>query len=193
MSTEKILPKSVQNLRKIWNHKKVEMQFTQIEAAITLGWTQGAISQYLNNLSDLGPVAIIKFANFLGVDPVEIDPSITGFLPNIRTRLITYDWSNLTTPINEKFYDKNPESAFWVRVDGEAWTDLTEDQKRAVGGAPWHIRVCPTEDFPNARLFLVQLKGLNEAKLYRAEALPEVSSINAKYSILELDINLQPA
>ena len=193
MSTEKILPKSVQNLRKIWNHKKVEMQFTQIEAAITLGWTQGAISQYLNNLSDLGPVVIIKFANFLGVDPVEIDPSITGFLPNIRTRLITYDWSNLTTPINEKFYDKNPESAFWVRVDGEAWTDLTEDQKRAVGGAPWHIRVCPIEDFPNARLFLVQLKGLNEAKLYRAEALPEVSSINAKYSILELDINLQPA
>ena len=193
MSAEKILPEAVQNLRKIWNHKKVEMQFTQIEAAITLGWTQGAISQYLNNLSDLGPVAIIKFANFLGVDPVEIDPSITGFLPNIRTRLITYDWSNLTTPINEKFYDKNPESAFWVRVDGEAWTDLTEDQKRAVGGAPWHIRVCPIEDFPNARLFLVQLKGLNEAKLYRAEALPEVSSINAKYSILELDINLQPA
>ena len=193
MSTEKILPKSVQNLRKIWNHKKVEMQFTQIEAAITLGWTQGAISQYLNNLSDLGPVAIIKFANFLGVDPVEIDPSITGFLPNIRTRVIKYDWSNLTSPMNEKFYDKNPESAFWVRVDGEAWTDLTEDQKRAVGGAPWHIRVCPIEDFPNARLFLVQLKGLNEAKLYRAEALPEVSSINAKYSILELDINLQPA
>ena len=119
MSTEKILPKSVQNLRKIWNHKKVEMQFTQIEAAITLGWTQGAISQYLNNLSDLGPVAIIKFANFLGVDPVEIDPSITRFLPNIRTRVIKYDWSNLTSPMNEKFYDKNPESAFWVRVDGE--------------------------------------------------------------------------
>tara|TARA_B100000780_G_scaffold268694_1_gene226863 strand:- start:765 stop:1346 length:582 start_codon:yes stop_codon:yes gene_type:complete len=193
MSTEKILPEVVQNLRKIWNHRKVEMQFTQVEAALTLGWTQGAISQYLNNLSDLGPVAIIKFANFLGVDPVEIDPSITEFLPNIRTRIITYDWSNLITPMNEKFYDKNPESAFWVRVDGETWTDLTEDQKRAVGGAPWHVRVCPVEDFPNARLFLVQLKGIREAKLYRAEALPEVSSINAKYSILELDINLQPA
>ena len=193
MANNRTLPIAVQNLRKIWDKKKVEMQFTQVDAAKMLGWSQGAISHYLNNLTELGPAAVIKFANFLGVDPVEIDPSITGFLPNIRTRLITYDWSNLTTPINEKFYDKNPESAFWVRVDGEAWTDLTEDQKRAVGGAPWHIRVCPIEDFPNARLFLVQLKGLNEAKLYRAEALPEVSSINAKYSILELDINLQPA
>jgi|TARA_B110000908_G_scaffold63442_1_gene77153 transcriptional regulator with XRE-family HTH domain len=190
--SKKTLPVVVQNLRAIWSKKKVEMQFTQVGAAKKLGWSQGAISHYLNNLTELGPAAVIKFANFLGVDPVEIDPSITGFLPNIRTRVIKYDWSNLTSPMNEKFYDKNPESAFWVRVDGEIWTDLTEDQKRAIGGAPWHIRVCPVKDFPNARLFLVQLKRLNQAKLYRAEALPEVSRINAKYSILELDINLQP-
>tara|TARA_B110000091_G_scaffold6811_1_gene6627 strand:+ start:953 stop:1549 length:597 start_codon:yes stop_codon:yes gene_type:complete len=190
--SKKKLPVVVQNLRAIWSKKKVEMQFTQVDAAKKLGWSQGAISHYLNNLTELGPAAVIKFANFLGVDPVEIDPSITRFLPNIRTRVIKYDWSNLTSPMNEKFYDKNPESAFWVRVDGEIWTDLTEDQKRAVGGAPWHIRVCPVKDFPNARLFLVQLKSLNQAKLYRAEALPEVSRINAKYSILELDINLQP-
>ena len=190
--SKKKLPVVVQNLRAIWSKKKVEMQFTQVDAAKKLGWSQGAISHYLNNLTELGPAAVIKFANFLGVDPVEIDPSITRFLPNIRTRVIKYDWSNLTSPMNEKFYDKNPESAFWVRVDGEIWTDLTEDQKRAIGGAPWHIRVCPVKDFPNARLFLVQLKSLNQAKLYRAEALPEVSRINAKYSILELDINLQP-
>ena len=192
MANNRTLPIAVQNLRKIWDKKKVEMQFTQVDAAKMLGWSQGAISHYLNNLTELGPAAVIKFGNFLGVDPVEIDPSIIGFLPNIRTRLIKYDGSDLTTPINEKFYDQNPTSAFWVRIDITSWTDLTGDQVRWIGGAPWHIRVCPVEDFQNARLFLVQLKGKNEAKLYRSEDLPKVSSINKKYSILELDINLQP-
>ena len=184
-------PVAVQNLRNIWNKKKVEMQFTQVEAAQILGWSQGAISHYLNNITELGPAAVVKFANFLSVDPLDIDPSVEGFLPNIRTRLIKYDASNLSTAMNEKFYDKNPESAFWVRIEGETWTDLTGDQEKSIGGAPWHIRVCPVKDFPNARLFLVQLKGKKEAKLFRMQALPKAESIRKKYSILELDINLQ--
>jgi len=192
MSIQKNLPMAVQNLRKIWDKKRIEMRFTQVEAAETLGWSQGAISHYLNNITDLGPAAVIKFANFLNVDPAEIDPGITEFLPNIRTRIIKYDASNLTTPMNQKFYDKNPKSAFWVRIEGESWTDLTGDQQRSIGGAPWHVRVCPVPDFPEARLFLVQLKTKKEAKLYRAEALPNKSSISKQYSILELDINLQP-
>ena len=167
------------------------MQFTQVEAAQILGWSQGAISHYLNNITELGPAAVVKFANFLSVDPLDIDPSVEGFLPNIRTRLIKYDASNLSTAMNEKFYDKNPESAFWVRIEGETWTDLTGDQEKSIGGAPWHIRVCPVKDFPNARLFLVQLKGKKEAKLFRMQALPEAENIRKKYSILELDINLQ--
>ena len=184
-------PVAVQNLRNIWNKKKVEMQFTQVEAAQILGWSQGAISHYLNNITELGPAAVVKFANFLSVDPLDIDPSVEGFLPNIRTRIIKYDASNLSTAMNEKFYDKNPESAFWVRIEGETWTDLTGDQEKSIGGAPWHIRVCPVKDFPNARLFLVQLKGKKEAKLFRMQALPKAESIRKKYSILELDINLQ--
>jgi len=191
MSPIENFPVAVQNLRNIWNKKKVEMQFTQVEAAQILGWSQGAISHYLNNITELGPAAVVKFANFLSVDPLDIDPSVEGFLPNIRTRLIKYDASNLSTPINKKFYDKNPESAFWVRIEGETWTDLTGDQEKSIGGAPWHIRVCPVKDFPNARLFLVQLKGKKEAKLFRMQALPEAENIRKKYSILELDINLQ--
>ena len=184
-------PVAVQNLRNIWNKKKVEMQFTQVEAAQILGWSQGAISHYLNNITELGPAAVVKFANFLSVDPLDIDPSVEGFLPNIRTRIIKYDASNLSTAMNEKFYDKNPESAFWVRIEGETLAGLTGDQEKSIGGAPWHIRVCPVKDFPNARLFLVQLKGKKEAKLFRMQALPEAESIRKKYSILELDINLQ--
>ena len=183
-------PVAVQNLRNIWNKKKVEMQFTQVEAAQILGWSQGAISHYLNSITELGPAAVVKFANFLSVDPLDIDPSVEGFLPNIRTRLIKYDASNLSTAMNEKFYDKNPESAFWVRIEGETWTDLTGDQEKSIGGAPWHIRVCPVKDFPNARLYIVQLKGNKEAKLYRSEALPQAKLISKKYSILDIDINL---
>ena len=192
MSTKKSQPVPVQNLRKIWDKKRLEMQFTQVTAAETLGWTQGAISHYLNNLTELGPAAVIKFANFLNVDPVDIDPGVIEFLPNIRTRIIKYDAKNLSTPVNQKFYDKNPASAFWVRIQGESWTDLTGDQERSIGGAPWHVRVCPVKDFPEARLFLVQLKTKKEAKICRADALPNKSSINKQYSILELDINLQP-
>ena len=192
MSTKKNFPLPVENLRVIWDKKRIEMRFTQVEAAKILGWSQGAISHYLNDLTELGPAAVIKFANFLNVDPSDIDPGIREFLPNIRTRLIKYDASNLTTPMNKKFYNKNPESAFWVRIEGKTWTDLTGDQERAIGDSPWHIRVCPVKDFPEARLFLVQLKTKKEAKLYRADALPNKSSINKQYSILELDINLQP-
>ena len=190
MSAKKNFPLPVENLRVIWDKKRIEMRFTQVEAAKILGWSQGAISHYLNDLTELGPAAVIKFANFLNVDPSDIDPGIKEFLPNIRTRLIKYDASNLTTPMNKKFYNKNPESAFWVRIEGKTWTDLTGDQERAIGDSPWHIRVCPVKDFPNARLYIVQLKGNKEAKLYRSEALPQAKLINKKYSILDIDINL---
>ena len=72
------LPQAINNLRAIWEQKKIEMQFTQVEAAKELGWSQGAISHYLNNITALGPSAVIKFANFLGVDPLDIDPEVKG-------------------------------------------------------------------------------------------------------------------
>ena len=63
------------NLRAIWDLKKSEIGITQTEAAKQLGWTQGALAQYLNNITELNPPAVIKLANFLGVDPREIDPT----------------------------------------------------------------------------------------------------------------------
>ena len=53
------LPQAINNLRAIWEQKKIEMQFTQVEAAKELGWSQGAISHYLNNITALGPSAVI--------------------------------------------------------------------------------------------------------------------------------------
>ena len=71
----KNLPVAVRNLRKIWNNKKNEFEITQTAAADKLGWTQGAFSQYLNNITELHTDAIAKLANFLEVDPHEIDPN----------------------------------------------------------------------------------------------------------------------
>jgi len=68
------LPIAVQNLRRIWDSKKEQFEINQTEAAKKLGWTQGAFSQYLNNITDLNHDAIAKLANFLEVDPFEIDP-----------------------------------------------------------------------------------------------------------------------
>ena len=71
----KTLPVAVRNLRKIWNDKKHQFEITQTAAADKLGWTQGAFSQYLNNITELHTDAIAKLANFLEVDPHEIDPN----------------------------------------------------------------------------------------------------------------------
>lgn len=68
------LPKAVQNLRRIWDEKKEKFELNQTDAAAKLGWTQGAFSQYLNNITELNTDAIAKLANFLEVDPLEIDP-----------------------------------------------------------------------------------------------------------------------
>lgn len=68
------LPKPVQNLRRIWEERKQTLEVNQTQAAEALGWTQGAFSQYLNAITELNDEAVAKFANFLEVDPCEIDP-----------------------------------------------------------------------------------------------------------------------
>ena len=97
----KDLPQAVQNLRKIWDQKKVEFRFTQVEAAKQLGWSQGAISHYLNNITELRPPAIVKLANFLEVDPRDIDPNIENSLPSVEKKVIAYDVRDLSKRIDE--------------------------------------------------------------------------------------------
>jgi len=76
-----IRPTPAENFRRIWTQKKRELNLTQTQAAEKLGWTQGAFSQYLNNLTDLGPATVLKLANFLGVPPTDIDPTLKEILP----------------------------------------------------------------------------------------------------------------
>ena len=77
MSMKKESSVAADNLRALWEARKHELKLTQTEAAAKLGWTQGALAQYLNNLTELNPPAVIKLANFFGVDPRDIDPAAT--------------------------------------------------------------------------------------------------------------------
>lgn len=185
------LPQAINNLRAIWEQKKIEMQFTQVEAAKELGWSQGAISHYLNNITALGPSAVIKFANFLGVDPLDIDPEVKGFLPNVRTRVIRYDCDNLSRTIDTKLYDRNPKSSFWVKTHPRAFKYLEKLIANIVLpiNTDWHTNVCPVKDYPEARAFLIQLKGEKRAFVYRKNDLPPANQIAKKFAVLETEIS----
>lgn len=191
---KKELPLAVKNLRKIWEIKKVEMQFTQVKAAKELGWSQGAISHYLNNITELRAPAVIKFANFLGIDPLEIDPDITEWLPHVRTRVVKYDVQDLTKVVDIKVYDTDPSSAFWVKTHPTAFAYLNEhvtdnEQLANYVDAEWFTKVCPVKDFPKAKAFLVQLKGEKRARIYRGNDLPPASKMSKKYAVLETEIS----
>lgn len=77
MTSEVVL----KNLKRIWNQRKRELGLTQVSASKDLGWTQGALSQYLNNLTELRPSATIKLANYLNVPASDIDPDIHKYMP----------------------------------------------------------------------------------------------------------------
>ena len=108
MKTDNELPEAVVNLRKIWNSKKLEMQFTQIEAAKELGWSQGAISHYLNNITELRAPAIVKLANFLSVDPRDIDPKIESKLPSVERRTVAYNACDMTSESTKLYLAEKP-------------------------------------------------------------------------------------
>jgi len=173
------LPAAVRNLRRIWDSRKTEMNFTQVQAAEKLGWSQGAISHYLNNITELGPAATIKFANFLGVDPLDIDPNIKEFLPNTQTRVIKYDISNIKKPINTKFYEHDFANSFWVSTKPEDYANVGGTFVQGIS----HTLVCPTKDFPDAQMFLVKLKGKNHAVFMFKEDLPD-NQIEVAYAVL---------
>lgn len=115
------VPVAVQNLRRLWNAKKHELEINQSDAAIALGWTQGAFSQYLNNLTDLNPAAVIKLANFFEVDPLEIDPLL---YEHTRQRLIPVKGSTERVKLifpSEKSVAIKPDNRITATLDKRTW------------------------------------------------------------------------
>lgn len=182
------LPQPVINLRKIWDSRKREIYFTQTDAAKSLGMAQSMISQYLNNIKDLSPRAIIKLANFLDVDPRDIDPDVVEYLPNVQKRVFTYDSSDLNQRVRSSFYFQQPKTAFWVDINTRKTYLHLRGNKIPMAndkrGYICHALVCSTKEHPRATQFLVTLQGEKRAHLYETEALPAEKDIDKKYAIL---------
>ena len=127
----------VANLRKIWDSKKIEMEVTQTEAAGKLGWSQGAFAQYVNGLTAMSPQTIIKLANFLSVDPRDIDPNIGNLLPDNMRMYVRYTTSDANAERKSPpiFYDQDKLDSFYIKVDEEndlriplgAFLEVTKD------------------------------------------------------------------
>jgi len=169
------LPPAVNNLRKIWEQKKAEMKFTQVKAAKELDWTQGAISHYLNGITELGPAAVIKFANFLGVDPLDIDPKVIAHLPNTQAIKITYSTANFNKTIDETYYHTKIKSSVTCIVDPETLLFLPGFKKGMQFCKPGEtslVHMCNLDEAPDSSYFLVQLKGENQANFYHHDVLP---------------------
>jgi len=66
----------------------------QKEAAELLGWTRGALCQYLNGHTKISAEVLIKLANFFEVDPRELDPAIEQFLPKINKLPVIHESNN---------------------------------------------------------------------------------------------------
>ncbi len=162
-----IIPISVKNLRRIWESKQADMKFTQVTAAQELGWSQGLISHYLNNITDLGPLATIKFANFLGVDPRDIDPEIADGLPKTTGHHFKYLASDMTKIVRKNIAMTIPEDSFMVELTADTmFNGLALSQ--LFGGVPEGFsdaigtlaaRVAPLKSYPKAKWMAFTPKG----------------------------------
>ena len=160
-------PVAVKNLRRIWESKKSDMKFTQVTAAQELGWSQGLISHYLNNITDLGPMATIKFANFLGVDPRDIDPQITDDLPKTTGHHFRYIANDMDKVISKKIDVLYPEDSFMVELTadtmvngvelGQMFSKVPEGFSNLAGTLA--ARVAPLKSYPKAKWVAFTPKG----------------------------------
>ena len=191
MKTKERLPVTVTNLRKIWDQKKHEMQVTQIEAAGKLGWTQGAFSQYLNGITDLGPAAVVKLANFLGVDPTEIDPQIFEKLPTLRKTSVRYTLDDATKLItNQSVYERDV-GIFRIHIKPEhVGKQLKKDYP--FGGTQGCHLVCfdPATSVPlprttdNEQLWVIQRKKEKTFDIVCDKNLPNSKDLAQKFILL---------
>lgn len=178
----KDLPLSVRNLRKIWDAKKVQMRFTQVEAAKKLGWSQGAISHYLNNITELRAPAIVKLANFLDVDPRDIDPNIEDSLPSIEKITVAFNALDMTKRINETLLSRRADSSILVKIPKQKPYEkhFTTDTIYS----DCYVRLVPLSELKNPKSFAARLKGEKSLSFFLPENLPPSSQIHTLWSVV---------
>lgn len=189
MKTKERLPVAVTNLRKIWDQKKHEMQVTQIEAAAKLGWTQGAFSQYLNGITELGQSAVIKLANFLGVDPEEIDPAISNSLPGARRVQIRYNMNSTKLLKDQYAYTSNSDDVFRVQVRPEFISEKLRKHVPYLSKAACQLICMESKEYTprsteNEPTYLICRKGKTKFEFCEKSKLPPADTLSKKFTIL---------
>ena len=165
----------LKNLKRIWNQRKRELGLTQVSAAKDLGWTQGALSQYLNNLTELRPSATIKLANYLSVPASDIDPNIHNHMPNHLSVRVKH--RNLSTKILKQATTES------MSVVGNKNTFVIEINEDTIMGRNNRLL------YQNTRLICTDTKVLQQAK-QSAKPVTTYSVLTQKTSTqkkLELD------
>jgi len=187
MNDSKMVPIAVANLRKIWQQKKVEMHFTQVEAAKDLEWSQSAISHYLSNITDLGPAAIVKFANFLDVDPTEIDPDIEHKLPHVHKMVMDYNSDDMTRPIKDAVYTRKNSVSSYIQLgakaciedlDGNSIERLSSTNMKCVA------QICAISKYPSAKIVAVRIKNEKQLRFYLKTDMPKQSKISKVWAVV---------
>lgn len=188
---------AVANLKRIWNIRKREMDITQVEAAEKLNWTQGAFSQYLNAITEMSPQTIIKLANFLDVDPIEIDPDIDKSLPDITRYPITHTLSDPNIKVNETLtYHSIPLQFITVDKEMELLKDdgLSPPAKYPAGvqigcidmlDSPAYVPKMTTS--PN--YYLIQRKNRKKFETCDQKHLPSDENLIKKFLIIDVVIH----
>jgi len=174
--TSKQLPQTVVNLRNIWNSKKLEMEFTQVTAAKDLGWSQGAISHYLNDLIELNPSAIIKFANFLDVDPREIDPDIEKDLPSVEKVPINFNALDMTKPLAKYKLDRKMSSSIMVQVPNTPPFDTILYKGTIFTLDDVIVKLVKPRDLRNPKAYAARMKNDKKLHFFLPEQLDSITN-----------------
>jgi len=190
MSNQDAMPTAVQNLRRIWESKKIEMHFNQTEAAEELGWTQGAISHYLNAITEMNAPAVIKLANFLNVDPLEIDPDIVHNLPHIKKVLVTMGSDDVTKKQTKSMYIRDDIESFYVEVVGNRHLEnhpefiLINSFDKSITG---YAVCCLPEKYAGNTLIAVRLKKEKLLRFYLKTEMPPANTIHTLWAVISMN------
>lgn len=191
-------PTAVKNLRRIWKSKQLDIQFTQVTAAKELGWSQGAISHYLNAITELNTAAIIKFANFLDVDPRDIDPEIESSLPSVHSKRVKFNALNMTKSTNKMVSDRTVASSLLVKVPNDErykrFYTWAKAEKGCSDAYPFsetdnmecYVRLVKTSELRSPKLYAARLKGKQCLNFYKPGLLPDRQKIHSLWSVVSI-------
>jgi len=190
MSKTEDIPIANRNLRRIWEVKKGVRGFIQVDAAAELGWTQSGLSHYLNGITEINAPAAIKLANFLNVDPIEIDPNIESSLPNVRKVSISYTSDNASNKQFKTMYIRDDIESFYVEIVGDRHLENHPDvvlinslEKSITGFAV----CCLPELYKENTLVAVRLKEEKILRFYLKSETPPSDSIGTIWAVISMN------